>query len=209
MNDSRVIFRSPSMNDISALEEMERKVWGENMFASREKWKSRISIFSEGICIAERSDEIIGVVATLILDWRQFSSNLPSWFEVSGDGMGYTHNNQGNVLYGIDLSAVPGQEKIGSSLVQFTKDLRLKLRLPGGGLGCRIPSLAKYVKKNNISFIDEIVVKKAMQSDLHLDFWKGNGFNPVKIIRDYFPVDEESLGWGVLMCVDGGIDFWS
>ena len=208
MKEKKIVYRQPTMDDIDKLCELEKNVWGEEMGADRKKWESRLNIFPDGIQIAEFDNRIIGAVATVIVDWNYVDGYLPTWAEMSGEGLITNHNPQGNVMLGIDLAVVTVKYGVANRLVQFTKDLQIKKNIFAGGLGCRIPSLAEYVAKNSINNITKELVEKVAKTDVHVYFWKKNGFKIVAARKDFFPPDIESLGWGLILSVKGSEVFW-
>jgi hypothetical protein len=70
-----------------------------------------------------------------------------------------------------------------------------------GFLGCRIPSLRLYVEKNKIKKedINENFVLERAKKDWEVRFFMQNGFKIIAACQDYFPPDEESLGWGIII----------
>jgi hypothetical protein len=208
MKKNQIIYRTVSLADVPALVQLELNIWGEEMFANQGKWIARLNTFSAGTRVAERNGELIGVVVTLVVDWKYPAGYFPTWAEVSGNGLLANHNINGNVLYGIDLGVLPGTKDVANNLVAFTVELWRKLKKPGGGLGCRIPSLSQYVVDNKITKITADLVMHLAQSDEQVKFWERNGFTVVGARENYFPEDLESLGWGIIMKVNGSEQFW-
>lgn len=200
-------LRKPEMGDVKTLVELEKKIWGD-MYANESRWVSRINIFPDGMRIAEKKGEIVGVVSTLIINWKYPKNVFPTWAEASGNGMITNHDPNGNVLYGIDLGVLPRNLGAARELVKFTVDLYRELSLQGGGLGCRIPSMARYVEENKIREVTSELVGKVALDDTQVSFWISCGFDIVAPKEAYFPEDEESLGWGIILHISGTPKFW-
>jgi len=208
MEDGKVVYRKANLDDVPRIVELELKAWGEKMFADHDKWNARINTFPDGLRVAEKDNEIIGVVCTLVIDWNYPDGYFPTWAEVSGNGYISNHNINGDTLYGIDLCVLPGSYGVANRLVAFTRNLRIDLGKPSGGLGCRIPSLAAYVEKNEIPVVTKELVEELTRIDEHVDFWVKNDFSVVAAKEAYFPEDLGSLGWGIILKVSGSSEFW-
>jgi len=199
MRRNQVIYRHATMDDIEALVNLELEVWGDDMAADRDKWISRISIFPEGVHIAEKDERIVGVIVTHIINWDYLCGYYPSWAEATADGYITNHNDDGNVMYGVDLTVLPGMSGVASRLLQMAIRKTRERKITRGFLGCRIPSLRSYVHEKNIEVIGEKLVESIAIMDPEVRFFLQNGFRIVKVCENYFSQDEDSLGWGVIL----------
>lgn len=199
MRKDAIIYREAKFADIPTLVNLEKEVWGEEMIADEEKWESRIKTFSEGVYLGEYEGKILGIVVCLIVDWKYPAGYCPDWFEVSDNGYIGNHNMNGQVLYGIDMTVLPKNLNVASVLLQRVFYLRNYYKKAGGMLGSRIPSLQKYVEKNNIEIVDKELVEKVARKDPTVNFFMKGKMRWVGARKNYFPPDEESLGWGLIL----------
>ena len=197
----KIIYRNAVLSDIPQLVVLEQKVWGEDMGAGSDIWKKRINVFSDGIFIAEQNNVIMGVVVIHRIKWNYPVGYYPIWLEVSGNGQLDNYDPRGDTFYGDDMTVLPGMPGIASELIKMSISLKYEKKLSRGFLGCRILSLRTYVKKNNIKpeEVNEKLVMERAKKDLEVRFFKQNGFKIVAVRRNYFPPDEESLGWGAIV----------
>ncbi len=199
MKKNAIIYREANFDDISELIELEKEVWGDGMIAESEKWESRIKIFPEGVYLAILQGKIIGVVVCLIVDWKYPENYYPDWFEVSDNGYISNHSMDGQVLYGIDMTVSSKSVNVASKLLKRVFYLREKYNKSGGMLGSRIPTLSSYVKNNNIKVVDEELVSRVARLDPTVNFFMQGRMRWVGPKKDYYPPDEESLGWGLIL----------
>lgn len=201
MENEKVLYCNACLSDISGLVSLEQKVWGENMGAGSEIWRKRIERFSEGVFIAKENNVIIGVVAIHLLKWDYPSNYYPTWFEVSGNAQFDNFDPEGDTFFGDDLSVLPDRAGVAERLIEFGIAMRKKRNIRQGFLGSRIPSLRAYILKHKIKEedVNEDFVLKRAKKDWEVRFFMQKGFKIVAVRKDYFPLDEESLGWGVIV----------
>lgn len=196
---SNLVFRNALVSDVDNLNHLENKVWGTEMSADNKKWLSRINHFSEGIFIAERDDLLIGVIVGHLIKWNYPENYYPNWFEVSDDGYLNNHCTEGNILYGVDFSVLPGSPGIASCLMTMMIDFMRNLEGVTGMMGCRIPTLRRYADKYGITNIDDDLVLQHAKRDPEVKFFLRHGFMIKAAKQNYFEPDYESIGWGVIL----------
>jgi ribosomal protein S18 acetylase RimI-like enzyme len=199
MRKNQVIYRHATMDDIEALIKLELKVWGKDMAADRDKWISRISIFPEGVHIAEKDDNLIGVIVNHVINWIYPSGYFPSWVEATDDGYITNHDDNGNVLYGVDVSVKAKREGIASELMNLAIDIMREKSITRGMLGSRIPSLSSHVKEHNIRELNPEQIMFIAKEDLSVKFFQNFNFKIIGIRKGYFPEDKESLGRAAIL----------
>jgi len=193
-------YRNPVISDIPGIIDLEIKQWGETMAASsQKKWKSRIATYPEGTWIAEKNNTIVGVVVTVRL-YHDFEKSYPSWNEITADGFITNHDYSGNTMYGVDLSVNDKEElNISSQLLIFAIHIPKHNKSVKGYMGARIPSLKNFIQKNNVQKINQTLVGEVAKTDPLVNFFLQNGFKYHGVKKNYFPEDENSLGWGVIL----------
>ena len=142
---------------------------------------------------------IIGTVSTIHIS-ESAVLNCKGWESISGFGTLKTHTNDGNCMFGIDLSVIPEFQGKGVSEKLITTALLMGAVLvnkKGCFLGSRMPS---YHKKSHIP-VEQYVFGKKLEGktmDPEIRLYQGDGFRIINIIPDYIK-DPDSLNYGALM----------
>ena len=195
---SKIIYRNATMDDVDALFALDAKKWGKELTAGKEIWRERIKTFSEGIYLAELEGQLIGVAASHIVEYPK--DYIPTWAEITGNGLMSNHNPNGNMIYGVDFSVDTDEEKVAANLLLCLIDnIANKRKLPGM-LGCPAPFVSEYRKKNkDIEINEKIVEQLAHEDPLITHLFKALGFRIICARKDYLPEDEDSEGWGIIL----------
>lgn len=112
----------------------ENVVWGEAHLASHQR------LFPQGQLVAVVGGRIMGAVSTLVVDLGPDPLRSHTWSGVTDSGYFFSHNPQGDTLYGADVYVHPDARGmgIGAALYEARRQLcrRLNLRriLAGGRL---------------------------------------------------------------------------
>jgi hypothetical protein len=200
MRGSQVIYRHATMNDIEAMVDLELKVWGKDMAANRARWISRINIFSEGTWVAEKDNQIVGVVVGHIIKWDYPENYFPTWEEATANGYITNHNNQGYILYGVDLTVLSKNPCVAETLIRRDLEVAREKRLLKTIFGCRIPSLANSVKFLKHQPSETEMMQLALM-DVEVKFFMSFGFKVMGLKKDYYKKDAESLGRGLILFI--------
>ncbi|MDE5419789.1 bifunctional GNAT family N-acetyltransferase/carbon-nitrogen hydrolase family protein [Labilibaculum sp. DW002] len=161
--------------------------------------ESLINKFSEGQVVIKINGMLAGCALSIIVDYDDFSENH-TYSEITKNYTFDSHNNDGDVLYGIDVFIKPEFRglRLGRRLYDYRKELCEKLNLRGIAFGGRIPNYHKF--KDELSpkeYIDK--VKRKEINDPVLNFQISNDFHPAKILKDYLIGDEASSEFAVLL----------
>lgn len=124
-----------------------------------------------------------------------------SWHDISGRGTLDTHREDGDSVFGIDLSVSPKHQGRGLADKMMQKAFLVSIILgnkKGAFLGSRIPGYHRHAGK--ISVEDYVFGKKrdGKTRDPEIRLYQSTGFRPVKIVPGYME-DPDSLDYGVLM----------
>ena len=194
-----VKIRNTKENDINKIVQLQKEsfpflarygnIWHE------EELQSHLNIFPQGQFVAEEPDgTIVGSASTLIvlLD-PEYADH--TWQEITANGMFRNHNNNGDSLYGADISTHPKyrHEGIGSMLYDERKSLVIKLKLRRMIAGGRLFNYSNY--SNQMSAAE--YAKKVIEGKIHdpvLSFEIANGFRFIKVLSNYLD-DERSLNY--------------
>jgi ribosomal protein S18 acetylase RimI-like enzyme len=198
-NQTGVRIRNTQREDIDKIIELQKEsfpflaaygnIW------HKEELQSHLNVFSKGQFVAEEPDgTIVGSASTLIVTLKPEYADH-NWQEITANGMFTNHNNNGDSLYGADISTHPKyrHEGIGSMLYDERKRLVIKLNLRRMIAGGR---LFNYCNYSNQMSADEYA-KKVIEGKLHdpvLSFEIANGFRFVKVLSNYLN-DVRSLNY--------------
>lgn len=197
----RVIIRKATHDDISGIQTVELKAWGQDEAATNDQIVSRIEAFPSGNLVAEADGKIVGYASFMLVDYDKFSANGDrSWYQVTDDGYVTTHDLRGKDLFGVDLSVSSNAPPMTSTLLLVeVARCGIQMGVRKGVLGSRLPLFHKYA--NNGMTIEEYVEAKSSSGsplDPELRFYIREGLNMIEIIPDYFE-DPLSLNYGVIM----------
>ena len=105
MKKNGVIYRQARKSDIPKIVELEKAVWGAEMAADIDFWEKRINIFPKGVSVACQGKRIIGNAVTHIINY-DFQNGFLTWEEATENGTLKNHDENGNVLYGVNISVL-------------------------------------------------------------------------------------------------------
>ena len=161
--------------------------------------ESLIDKFPEGQVVIKINNELAGCALSIILDYKEFDESH-TYKEITGKYTFDTHNDHGDVLYGIDVfikSEYRGL-RLGRRLYDYRKELCEKLNLRGIAFGGRIPNYHKFSETLSPKEYIEKVKRKEIYDPV-LNFQISNDFHPSKILKGYLAGDEASNEFAVLL----------
>ena len=167
--------------------------WTEKEFASQ------LSKFPEGQFCIEDNGKLVAAVVSLIIDYSKFGDKH-TYDQISANGMLHTHDKEGDTLYGVDMFVHPDYQglRLGRRLYDARKELCVNLNLRRIVVGGRIPGYKSYHDKITPQKYVELVNAKEIYDPV-LSFQIANDFHVIKIMTDYFPMDEESKTFATLL----------
>ncbi len=166
---------------------------------SKEDIQTLIKKFPEGQVGIKVNGELAGCALSIIVDYRKYEIKH-TYKQITGDYTFSTHNNNGDVLYGIDIFIRPKFRglRLGRRLYDYRKELCERLNLRSIVFGGRIPNYHKYsAEMTPKDYIDK--VRKKEIHDPVLDFQMSNDFHPKRILQGYLEGDKESKEYAVLL----------
>ncbi len=158
-----------------------------------------IKKFPEGQVVVKVNGQIAGCALSIIVDYDRFEDGH-TYNEITGNYTFNTHNDNGDVLYGIDVFIIPEFRglRIGRRLYDYRKELCERLNLKGIAFGARMPNYHKYAEELTPGqYIDKVKVKEI--DDPVLNFQISNDFHPAMVLKGYLEGDEASGEFAVLM----------
>lgn len=178
---------------ISAYKALDNPYWTEKQI------EALIDKFKEGQVVIKINGKLAGCALSIIIDYDEFTDNH-TYKEITEDYTFDSHNEDGDVLYGIDIfikSDFRGL-RLGRRLYDYRKELCEKLNLRGIAFGGRIPNYYKYKEKLSPKQYIEKVKRKEIDDPV-LNFQMSNDFHPVKVLKSYLDGDLASNEFAVLL----------
>ncbi|MFD0991479.1 GNAT family N-acetyltransferase [Mariniflexile jejuense] len=161
--------------------------------------KTLVEKFPEGQVIIKVNGQLAGCALSIILDYNQFDDHH-TYQDITGNFTFSTHNNRGDVLYGIDVFIKQEYRglRLGRRLYDYRKELTEKLNLRGIAFGGRIPNYHKYAEQMSPKEYIDSVRRKEIHDPV-LNFQISNDFHPSKILKGYLEGDNASGEFAVLL----------
>ncbi len=178
---------------IEAYPTMPDSYWEESEIASL------IDKFPEGQVVIKINNVLAGCALSIIVDYQKFDESH-TYDDIIGQNTFDTHNNNGDVLYGIDVFIKTEYRglRLGRRLYDYRKELCENLNLRGIAFGGRLPNYHKYAKELS----PKEYIRKVKRKEIHdpvLNFQMANDFHPSKILHNYLEGDKESNEFAVLL----------
>lgn len=197
---ARLIVRLATLDDIESIRQVVSKVYSPEWSYSAEMIRGQINAFKEGQFVAEFDGEIVGYCATFIVEER-FALQEHTWDEITGRGFVTKHNPDGDYLYGMEICVSPEARgmRIGQRFYNERKKLCRFWRLKGIIFAGRLPGLSKRRNKDYTpkEYVQNVIDKKIR--DQVLSFQLRQGFEVIRIMKNYLPADKESQGYATLL----------
>ncbi len=196
-----VDLRNLRLQDFLHLKEAMEEVYPGNreMHWTKEQISDLLDIFPEGQLAISVNDKVVAYALSLIVDYGKFGDNH-TYQQVTGNDTFSTHNPEGDVLYGIDVTVHPDYRgmRLGRRLYEARKELCENLNLRSIVAGGRIPEYAPYAGSlTPKQYIEKVKMKEIY--DTTLTFQLNNDFHVRKIIKNYLPGDTESKEFATLI----------
>jgi predicted amidohydrolase/ribosomal protein S18 acetylase RimI-like enzyme len=162
--------------------------------------RGQINAFAEGVWVAEQGELIVGYCATIRVEGR-VALGPHTWQSVTGSGYGSTHDDDGDYLYGYEVCVDPAMRRyrIGQRFYRARRRLAEHLGLNGIVIAGRMPGYAKRAREiGSPEAYIEGVQRKTLRDPV-VGFQLRNGFEFVRVLEAYLPMDAESGGYAALM----------
>ncbi len=167
-------------------------------------WRERqinnlLNKFPKGQVVIKVNGKIAGCALSIIVDSQKFDDQH-TYKEITGNYTFNTHNEDGDVLYGIDIFIKPEYRglRLGRRLYEYRKELCESLDLRAIFMGGRIPNY--HLHANEMT--PKEYIQKVRTHEIHdpvLNYQISNDFHPVRIIKGYLEGDEASGEYAVLL----------
>jgi len=196
----KIIIRKTTFQDAAAINSIVNKCYPGVPSYPEDALRAQINHFPEGQMVVEYNKVIIGFCITFIITEAE-AMKPHTWKEITGSSFASRHDPLGDFLYGMDICVDPAfrGKKIGERLYNERRKLCQSLKLKGILFGARIPGFAKRRKlyPTPEKYLEAVTTKKI--KDPTVSFQIKNGFEPIMVLNNYLPSDNESMGYAILM----------
>ena len=158
-----------------------------------------LKVFPEGQLVIVADGVVVGSALSILVT-EDFAFKTKTYRQITGNYSFSTHNEDGDVLYGIDVFINPNYRglRLGRRLYDARKELCEQLNLRSIIFAGRIPSYGQYVDDITPKVYIEKVKKKELYDPV-LSFQLNNDFHEVRVLKNYLEGDTESLEFAVLL----------
>ncbi|BAO54363.1 bifunctional GNAT family N-acetyltransferase/carbon-nitrogen hydrolase family protein [Nonlabens marinus] len=166
---------------------------------SKQQIKTLVDKFPEGQVVLKVNDEIVACALSIIVNYDDFRGHY-TYEEVTGSYKFDTHDDEGDVLYGIEVFIKPQYRgmRLGRRLYDYRKELVENLNLRGIAFGGRIPGYHNYSKDHTPKqYIEKVRMKEI--NDPVLNFQLSNDFHVTRVLKNYLDEDAASKQYAVLL----------
>ncbi len=195
-------IRSATLADLPFYLELQRSSWGIDMAVAESKAQYRFDTILDRILIAEEDGQPVGTTTITRLSGYDFGNPM-SWNKATGDGWCTTHDPNGTVCFGVDLSIKPEYgSKVLDALYAGCGHLVILSGTKYAIFGGRLPGWKRYLERNP-GADPETYLWGRTPSGRYLDpqvdmYMKAPGLRVIALIPDYF-ADDDSQNYGVLL----------
>ncbi|WNM19757.1 bifunctional GNAT family N-acetyltransferase/carbon-nitrogen hydrolase family protein [Flavobacterium capsici] len=171
----------------------------ENSYWKEEQIEKLLDIFPEGQLVIVVDGKVVGSALSLILDEDLVDKNH-DYKKITGNYTFSTHNDDGEILYGIDVFIHPNYRglRLGRRLYDARKELCEQMNLKAIVFAGRIPNYAKHAEELTPKEYIEKVKKKEVHDQV-LSFQLSNDFHVIRVIKNYLEGDKKSKEYAVLL----------
>jgi predicted amidohydrolase/GNAT superfamily N-acetyltransferase len=166
---------------------------------TKEQIRSLLEIFPDGQIVVLFNDKVVGVALSIIVNYSDFGDDH-TYQQITGNYTFKTHNDAGDVLYGIEVFVHPEYRglRLARRLYDARKELCERLNLKSIVFGGRIPNYSAHANQlTPKEYINKVKSKEI--HDMVLSFQLSNEFHVKKLLTNYMPGDEESKECATLM----------
>ncbi|WP_126171962.1 bifunctional GNAT family N-acetyltransferase/carbon-nitrogen hydrolase family protein [Altericroceibacterium xinjiangense] len=199
-NQAKLVIRQAKPADASAIVRLTAKVYGKPQAYTAAQIRGQINHFPAGQFVAEYEGTIVGYCATMIAP-HEVAFAPHTWAEITGQGYATRHDENGDVLYGIEVCVDPDcrRLRIGQRFYRKRQELCRHFELKGIAFGGRMPGYQRRQKNfpDPQAYVDAVLDKQVR--DQVINFQLNQGYQPRGVLKNYDLTDRASGGHALLM----------
>lgn len=194
-----ILIRDADPRDLPEMLRSESRAWPKpSQRATSEILASRIAIFPEGVKIAIRGQEILGIASMLLEDYP-WHKHPPGLYARTDNGLIRNHDPMGQTASGTNIGVVPeAPDKVATALIQALVAMAIKKGIPYGLSSPRLPGY--HLVKDQMTAREYAWAKdeQGRPRDPVVRMHANMGLELVEVLEDYYP-DEESCNCAGIM----------
>ncbi|MCB1179449.1 MAG: GNAT family N-acetyltransferase [Leptospiraceae bacterium] len=200
INLHKLTLRNTVLDDYEEIKAIMEKVYsnaGGNW--NKEMFESQLEKFPEGQFCIEDKGKVVACEFSMIIKFSKYGEKH-NYNGITSKGLITNHDPDGDTLYGLDMVVLPEYQglRLGRRLYDARKELVWKLNLKKIVVGGRIPGYHKHADSMTPQKYVEAVKSKEIYDSV-LSFQMANDLHVVKVIKEYFPSDNESKNFATLL----------
>lgn len=158
-----------------------------------------IDCFPEGQIAIFIDGQLAGCALSIIVDYKRYGDNH-TYAQITGDYTFSTHDEEGSVLYGIDVFVAPAFRglRLGRRMYDYRKELCEQRNLKEIVFGGRLPKYHLYAEKMSPRKYIEAIKSKEIHDPV-LNFQFANDFYVSKVLKGYLEGDTQSREYAALL----------
>lgn len=195
-----VRVRQTRAGDFAAISGVSRATYPHSPAWSDVQLASHLRVFPDGQFVAELDGEVVGMAASLIVLWDDYSMET-SWRDFTDAGMFTNHDpERGRTLYGAEIMVHPKAQGqgVGKALYAARRELVQRLRLLRIRAGARLAGYSRHAGSMSPEEYTRRVIHGEF-SDRTLNFQLAEGFEVIGVARNYLRHDPESHGHAAII----------
>lgn len=158
-----------------------------------------LDIFPEGQMCVEVDGKVAACALSIVVQYGLYGDDH-TYEEITGDYSFNTHNDDGDILYGIEVFVGPEFRdlRLGRRLYDARKELCEQLNLKGIVIGGRLPNYHLHsAEMSPREYIDKVRSKEI--HDPVLNFQLANNFHVIRVLKNYLKGDTQSEEYAALL----------
>ena len=196
---ARLVLRTLRPDDYEDFVALQRRCYPDMVPWLKDQYLTQLETFPEGQLCIELDGMLVANSGSLIVDLDELGSKH-TYEQATDRGWFGTHNEEGDTLYGVEMSVHPDYRglRLSRRMYDARKKLVVEKNLRRLVIGGRMPRYFKWAEQiSPEEYLRRVVTKQIRDPVITAQL--ANGFAVLRLIRDYLLEDKSSRGHAVLM----------